>query len=772
MAIAKVILNGEVQMDVTSDTVEANKLLSGETATKNDGTKVTGTFVAPDPVISSLSVTPTESAQTFNEASISGYKPVTVGAIASDYIGSAVPLRDSADMAQSHTQVYTPSGYYSETAIYNLPTYSHLAPEIWLQKSTGYVYAEHNASDAIMADPPGILTGQAYTQSMYQLSTLSAQTITPTESVQYISSYRWLTGSQTIAAIPSSYIIPSGTYSVTENGTYDIGSYASVDVSVSGGGDYGDIIIQRQLSTISTIYSNDRVITIGLGALAGMSGITSFDFPNVTSVGSGAFSSCKSLKTINLPNLTYLGTGAFSFCTSLTDVNIPAQSIIRDSTFMACYSLSTFNFQSATSIANYAFYNCSSLTSVDAPLISGSKLGSHAFQGCNHLTMVSMPSIASIREFTFYGATRLESIYMPNAHYISSSAFASCTKLASIDIPEVWSIGEYAFYNCSSLTSVGLSKVTSILDAAFYSTALSGTLYLPSLKTLGTLAFANTKIESVDFPTMQGLATRCFYGCSLLTSISIPKCTIINDRALCGTGLSRIKLSNCSNIGFGAFWNASALSWVLITGWNTLAIGRYAFAECTSLISIYLLTATNYAYLLSSDAFDSTPFRYASYMGFAGSIFVRESMYSRYVTAPDWDTVSNRFVSLTDNEIDPIIHCGNVVYTGQMIDSTVSYGLYTGEAQFSSNLPTGSSYVLFDILKYKDTNGSYHLITNTPGVSFVASVNESLPHKSTGDTTYAVGVAFDHAAFMWQLPSSITNVSEVICDYTICEYNA
>ena len=40
MAISKLILNGDVQMDVTSDTVSANRMLNGYTATKNDGTKV------------------------------------------------------------------------------------------------------------------------------------------------------------------------------------------------------------------------------------------------------------------------------------------------------------------------------------------------------------------------------------------------------------------------------------------------------------------------------------------------------------------------------------------------------------------------------------------------------------------------------------------------------------------------------------------------------------------------------------------------------------
>ena len=44
MAISKIILNGTTLMDVTGDTVTPNKLLLNETATRNDGTKITGSL--------------------------------------------------------------------------------------------------------------------------------------------------------------------------------------------------------------------------------------------------------------------------------------------------------------------------------------------------------------------------------------------------------------------------------------------------------------------------------------------------------------------------------------------------------------------------------------------------------------------------------------------------------------------------------------------------------------------------------------------------------
>lgn len=45
MAISKIILNGVTQMDVTQDTVASTNLLSGYTATKNDGTKINGSII-------------------------------------------------------------------------------------------------------------------------------------------------------------------------------------------------------------------------------------------------------------------------------------------------------------------------------------------------------------------------------------------------------------------------------------------------------------------------------------------------------------------------------------------------------------------------------------------------------------------------------------------------------------------------------------------------------------------------------------------------------
>ncbi len=64
----------------------------------------------------------------------------------------------------------------------------------------------------------------------------AAKTVIPSGSAQTaVASGVYTTGAVTVSAIPSSYIIPSGSETITENGTYDVTDKASVEVDVSGG---------------------------------------------------------------------------------------------------------------------------------------------------------------------------------------------------------------------------------------------------------------------------------------------------------------------------------------------------------------------------------------------------------------------------------------------------------------------------------------------------------------------------------------------------------
>lgn len=104
---------------------------------------------------------------------------------------------------------------------------------------TASVSASQNVTPSVTAGYITSGTAGAVTVSgsdTEQLTTMAAQTVTPTTSSQTVStSGKYMTGNVTVNAIPSQYIVPSGNKSITENGTnIDVTSYATVSVDVQG----------------------------------------------------------------------------------------------------------------------------------------------------------------------------------------------------------------------------------------------------------------------------------------------------------------------------------------------------------------------------------------------------------------------------------------------------------------------------------------------------------------------------------------------------------
>lgn len=77
--------------------------------------------------------------------------------------------------------------------------------------------------------------------STKQLTTQGGKTITPTKSEQTaVEDNRYTTGAVKVAPIPSQYVVPSGTLSITDNGTYDVTEYSDVDVNIEAVESVGD----------------------------------------------------------------------------------------------------------------------------------------------------------------------------------------------------------------------------------------------------------------------------------------------------------------------------------------------------------------------------------------------------------------------------------------------------------------------------------------------------------------------------------------------------
>ncbi len=254
-------------------------------------------------------------------------------------------------------------------------------------------------------------------------------------------------------------------------------------------------------------------------------------------------------------------------------------------------------------IDDYAFAGCSGLTSVTIPN-SVTTIGFSAFEDCRGLTEVTIPnSVTRIMDSAFLGTAWYNNqpdgiVYAGNIAYkykgtmpsntsiilregtvgIGDGAFEDCSDLTSVTIPNsVTSIPQYAFCGCSGLTEVTIpNSVTSIGIYAFYGTAWyesqpDGIVYAGNIayKYKGTMP-SNTSIILREGTV--GIGDDAFYGCSGLTSVTIPNSvTTIGIAAFKGcSGLTSVTIPNSvTNIGNGAFGSCNSLTSISVESGNT-----------------------------------------------------------------------------------------------------------------------------------------------------------------------------------------------------------
>ena len=395
--------------------------------------------------------------------------------------------------------------------------------------------------------------------------------------------------------------MPNNTSIVIDEGTYSISPLAF-----------------QNCSGLTSITIPNSVTTIGGGAFSGCSGLTSITIPNsVTSIGNSAFQYCTSLTSVTIPNsVTSIGYGAFAYCSALTLITIPnSVTSIGYAMFRGCSNLSSITIpDSVTSIEQSAFEECTGLISITIPK-SVTSIKTSTFKGCSNLSSITIPdSVTSIGESAFEECYSLSSITIPNTvTNIGASVFKGCSSLTAITIPDnVTTIGDDTFYGCSNLTSIAIGKsVSSIEKSAFYvcSKIIRVELNCNNIvskdynkyNNIGNI-FGKQVKEYVLGNSVKRIGNYAFYGCSDITSITIPNSVSgIRDGAFDGcSALATVHITDIAawcniqcnsnpfsnNLNHHLFLNGEEITDLIIPNNNIRVIRKGAFINCTSITSV------------------------------------------------------------------------------------------------------------------------------------------------------------------------------------------
>lgn len=556
-----------------------------------------------------------------------------------------------------------PTGYNSSARRYTIsatPNGSATTPSTTITanptisvNSSGLITATTSASQNITPTVSAgyVSSGTAGTVSVsgsktQQLTTKGATTYTPSTTTQTIASGTYLTGTQTINPIPSEYIIPSGTTTITENNTtVDVTQYASATVNIdtskkyyatitgTGGGLYNYV---RYPSSTGTQYSanGDKFeIEGGQELYIHVSDTTNYGsiyIDNVRVSGKGGYTytipPCTDL-TINIFHEHESGedTDIIRITTSQTDALI---NITQNGKYdVRNYDLADVNvkneyYEVYKALANNALSDttegvsewCNSFSTINTRQFEGRDFsGTFTFTNAN-----TVGAGAFGRAFLYnVGTIGSFSLYVPNASTIGSSAFCKNFGITYISGQNVTQIYPYAFSDCRTLKTVDFPNCVSIGSSAFDTEFILPSVNFPSCTNIGTGAFNMcSKLSIASFPACTSIGNSAFWGCSQLSSVNIPNCVSIGSYAfLSCSALISINLSNCTTVGNGAFTNCYKLS--IVSFPICTSIGSGLFSNCSSLATVNFPNCTSigsYAFY-SCSQLESISFPNCTYVG-------------------------------------------------------------------------------------------------------------------------------------------------------------
>lgn len=598
-------------------------------------------------------VSPTESEHTLFTNGKKMTDDVTVGSIPSDYVGSEVPRKTSADLTASGPTVTAPAGYYAEAASKAVSSGSASTPDTEVTvdmdvslSADGLITATASGSQSVTPDVVDgyVDRGIAGTVSVdglkkVQLPTQAAKTVTPTETEQTaVAPQKFTTGEVKVAAIPSDYIgseVPqksSSDLSVSEAtvtapaGYYENAASASVPNAT-----------WKNASTVGVVpeisVDENGLITANCAGWTSIHPLTDSGYADSDTAANIQLTGVKTLQLSTQSAATITPTESEQTAVAVGEYTTGA---VKVGAIPSNYVGSRVPTQAAQTITP---------TTADQTIASGTYLtGAQTVRGDANLLPENIKKDVSIfnvvgthegGEDTLLKALRnqVTSVEDDTLTSIRSYGLAYMTALESVSFPNLQTINSYSFYNDYSIVWNGwpFPKAKTIGNYAFrYCYGLTGDIVLPSTVTsIGQYSFASCKNMTTFTATgaISTFGTYTFTGASADHKMQVREIHLPN----LGTGIAL-------NLNFGSATAANACQYLeLCDIGNAKSIAANTFANCYKLQTL-IMRRTSVTTCANVSAFLNTPLRGRNSL--TAKIYVPEALIDSYKAASVWSTIN------------------------------------------------------------------------------------------------------------------------------------